>query len=134
MLLYFALVTRTRVGESYNSGVGGITMLVTGLMLVGVSVVLFARSPFRMPVGERLFRRVWLGPLGRGFLRLAARSARRQVSATAATPRMAPRAVAVAPNEVSSTVTKRSGDDSTAAVAELRRRVAALERWRESTA
>lgn len=133
VLLYFALVTRTRVGESYNSGVGGIIMLVTGLMLVGVSVVLFARSPFRMPIGERLFRRVWLGPLGRGFLRLAARSAHRQVSATATIPRTAPRAVAVAPNEVPSTVTKRSGDDSTEAVAELQQRVAALERWREST-
>ena len=133
VLLYFALVTRTRVGETYNSGVGGITMLVTGLMLVGVSMVLFARSPFRMPIGERLFRRVWLGPLGRGFLRLAARSARRQGAATATIPRTAPRAVAVAPNEVPSTVTKRSGDDSTEAVAELRQRVAALERWREST-
>ena len=33
--------------------------------LFGVSLGLLLRSPFRMPIGERLFRIVWLGPIGR---------------------------------------------------------------------
>lgn len=40
---------------------GNLTMAASGLSLLGVSFLLFARSPFRMPVGERLFRLVWLG-------------------------------------------------------------------------
>ena len=36
-----------------------------GPRLLGVSFLLLARSPFRMPLGERLFRIVWLGPPGR---------------------------------------------------------------------
>ena len=35
-----------------------ITMVFTSLALLGVSMVLLLRSPFRMPVGERAFRRI----------------------------------------------------------------------------
>ncbi|MES2125158.1 MAG: serine/threonine-protein kinase [Gemmatimonadota bacterium] len=48
-------------------------LFITGTCLLGVSFVLLMRSPFRMSIGERLFRRLWLGPLGRAFLRMAIR-------------------------------------------------------------
>jgi serine/threonine-protein kinase len=51
----------------------GLIMIFSAVAMLGVALVLFARSPLRMPVGERLFRRIWLGPVGRGFLAFAAR-------------------------------------------------------------
>ncbi len=52
----------------------GITLVFTGLMLFAVSFVLLSRSPFRMSPGERMFRLIWLGPIGRTFVRIGARS------------------------------------------------------------
>ena len=49
------------------------TLVITGFCLFAVSLVLLLRSPFRMAISERLFRALWLGPLGRTFLRLAVR-------------------------------------------------------------
>ncbi len=48
-------------------------MIVAGFVLTGFGLTLLIRSPFRMPVGERMFRLVWLGPVGRGILRFGAR-------------------------------------------------------------
>ncbi len=48
-------------------------MIISAMMMIGISLVLFIRSPIRMPAGERAFRRIWLGPIGRGFLALASR-------------------------------------------------------------
>jgi hypothetical protein len=49
------------------------TLFITGGCLFAVSIVLLVRSPFRMSIGERFFRALWLGPLGGKFLRLAIR-------------------------------------------------------------
>jgi eukaryotic-like serine/threonine-protein kinase len=51
----------------------GSVLVLTALILFGVSLALLARSPFRPPFGERFFRLVWLGPIGRWFLRFASR-------------------------------------------------------------
>lgn len=40
-------------------------------ILLGVSIVTILRSPLRMPPGERLFRWIWLGGIGRALLRRA---------------------------------------------------------------
>jgi hypothetical protein len=40
-------------------------------MLLGFSLPLLLRSPFKMPMPERLFRAVWLGPFGRGMFAVA---------------------------------------------------------------
>jgi serine/threonine-protein kinase len=57
----------------YGSGPGGILMITSAMMMIGIGFVLFIRSPMRMSAGERAFRRIWLGPIGRGFLALASR-------------------------------------------------------------
>jgi hypothetical protein len=56
----------------------------TGLSLFGVSLILLARSPFRMPLGERLFRLTWLGAPGRLFVRASMRGVATQSSRVSA--------------------------------------------------
>ena len=54
----------------------GVVLVFVGTAMFGTSIVLLLKSPFRMPPGERLFRRVWLGPIGRAFVRFAGRGVR----------------------------------------------------------
>jgi serine/threonine-protein kinase len=129
-LIWGALRTRVRIPDGYRTPFPGFVLIVSGAWLLGVSVVLLLRNPFRMPPGERLFRLVWLGPLGRGFLRVAARrvragaggSARRLSSAAHEAVVRRPPAPAAPP------ATARRPDDR---LASLEARVAALERWRD---
>ncbi len=77
LMVVVAYHTRVRVGpRQYSTPPLGIVLVFTGLVLFGVSAVLVLKSPFRMTPGERLFSRVWLGPVGRAFLRLSMRGAR----------------------------------------------------------
>ncbi len=62
---------------AFKVGLTGGIVAVTGMCLFGVSVVLLLRSPFRAALGERLFRGIWLGPLGHRFLAWAVRRRRR---------------------------------------------------------
>ena len=51
----------------------GVVMLYSLTVTRGMSIVGLMRSPFRRPVGERLFRVFWLGAPGRWLLKAAAR-------------------------------------------------------------
>jgi serine/threonine-protein kinase len=107
----------------------------TGLSLLAVSFVLFARSPFRMPVDERMYRLVWLGPIGRAFLWLSTRGVGGRPPTAARSPATQDRA----------RTRRRSADGVPLAppadpaapplpkdgIASLEARVAALERWRD---
>ncbi len=135
-LVRIALATRVRLGPTwYATPTVGVLLVILGIALFGMSLVMLVKSPFRMPPGERLFRLVWLGPIGRGFVWLSARG----VAATApgrltrpaapsrsgltaalrvsADPAVAPPAMGVTPRVPTSFVT-------------LEARVDALERWR----
>ena len=126
VLFWWALQLRVQVGpRSYDVGIGATTMVITSLILFGVSFLLLLRSPFRMPVGERLFRMIWLGGFGRWFLSLAARGI--APSATASTGTTG--ATATAPRPV--VIATSPPQEST--LAALDRRVRALEDWRQST-
>jgi len=108
----------------FRSPLPGAVLVMSGMALFGVSAVLLIKSPFRMSPGERLFRLVWLGPLGRGFVRLAGRGVRRGPSAparrTAPTPLVGATAAPTRP--AAGTLPDRLGT--------LEARVAELERWR----
>jgi eukaryotic-like serine/threonine-protein kinase len=123
-MLWIALQLREGIPGKYRMGYAAITLLLSGLILLGVSFVLLARSPFRMPVGERLFRRFWLGAPGRAFLQLAARgvttSSASRTSSTSTASRSFTPALAVSPR-----ATVAPGSIT------LEERVRALERWRE---
>lgn len=124
-LLYGALQLRVELAPGrYQTGPGGLTMVISALILFSVSMVLLVRSPFRMPVGERLFRRIWLGGFGRWFLKRAAHGV--SSGATASTGNTG--AATVASVSMAEDQTARNG----ATVADLDRRVKALEQWRRS--
>jgi serine/threonine-protein kinase len=124
---YWALSFRTLIHPGYYKvlPIGAVLILSAAIML-GVSTVLLSRSPIRMPIGERLFRLVWLGPIGRTFIGFAGRgvappaaasAASRPTGVRAATPNPAVRPPVAAPDRV----------------AALEFRVAALEQWRDKT-
>ncbi len=122
-MAWWALRMRKQIGpHSYQVPIAGILLVFGGVALFGVSLGLLLRSPFRMPMGERLFRLVWLGPIGRSFVRFAGRGLARQrstsgVSGVVAKPQAKP-APSAAP-----AARARSGPA-------LEMRVAELERWR----
>jgi len=126
VLFWAAMQLRVQVGpRSYDVGIGATTMVITSLILFGVSFVLLLRSPFRMPVGERLFRMIWLGAFGRWFLRRAARGLTPGVTASTGTTgatATAPRPAVIA-----------TPPPQEATLAALDRRVRSLEDWRQST-
>jgi serine/threonine-protein kinase len=99
LLLRLALAMREQVGpHSYRVGFMGVFMVFSAFAMAGIGLVLLLRSPFRAPVGERLFRLVWLGAFGRWFLRGAMKQTGGGTSAPRTSPnnaRPAPTAAAV---------------------------------------
>jgi hypothetical protein len=110
--------------QRYASPPLGIALVFSGFALLGTSLVLLLKSPFRMPPGERIFRLLWLGPIGRGFVRLSMRGVktRGDVARSSAKP-----VAVVAP--VAAPLPVRAATDP---IASLDARVAELERWRRS--
>jgi len=124
VLFYGALASRVQLGpRQFRIGFGGTTMAITSLILLGVSLVLLIRSPFRMPVGERLFRRIWLGAFGRWFLRRAARRLRPSSTASSGT---------TGPSLIAPAVSGTNGGGEKTSLHDLDRRVRELEQWRRS--
>jgi hypothetical protein len=114
----------------YQVETPGIVLIFSAAILFGVSLALLLRSPFRMPIGERLFRLLWLGPLGRAFVRMAGRGhASRAGGGPVAVVTVAPAAVTSnGAHQAKATVTVAVAAER---VAKLESRIAELERWRE---
>jgi hypothetical protein len=124
VLFYGALQSRVEIRPgNYRIGFGGTTMVFTSLVMLGVSLVLLLRSPFRMPVGERFFRRIWLGAFGGWFLRRAARGLSPSSTASTGT---------TGPSTITPAVSNSSGSGGETALRDLDRRVRELEQWRRS--
>jgi serine/threonine-protein kinase len=80
-MVRLALATRVQLGPTrFSTPPYGILLVFAGFALLGMSLVLLVKSPFRMSPIERLYRIVWLGPVGRGFVRLSARGVREGAS------------------------------------------------------
>ena len=117
----------------YNVRPPGGFMVVGALIMLGVSLALLGRSPFRAPLGERLFRLVWLGPLGRAFVRFASRGRSGTGAARGASTGRSKVVTRVpSPNGAGMPAAARGGggDDRLAA---LEARVVELERWRKTS-
>jgi hypothetical protein len=125
LLFYGALQSRIQLGpRQFRIGAGGTTMAVTSLIMLGVSLVLLLRSPFRMPAGERLFRFIWLGAFGRWFLARAARGLTPGTSASTGATGQSP--------VVAATPRRNGSHASDPSLRDLEKRVDALEQWRRS--
>ena len=132
-MIYSAYQMRIPMGAGrFGNSIAGLILVFSGTALFGTSLVLLLKSPFRMPPGERLFRLVWLGAIGRAFVRFSARGVPTRASAKSAqfSARVAvgsaagPMHAAVVPaRPVAATTVDRLG--------ELEQRVGALERWRD---
>ena len=128
----------------------GTAALYGGLLLIAGSLVLLSRSPFSMSPGERVFRWIWLGPIGRAFVAVGARTAgaaprngdtprtgivspeeSRAIVAPAALVAVAIPPIAVAPVAAAPVAGLRADAPS---IASLDERVKALEQWRDERA
>ena len=84
VIIAYAYSQRIEVGPTkYDTPLLARLLLVSALPTLAIGAVMLARSPFRMSPGERIFRLLWLGPIGRGLLWLGARGARRNPNAAA---------------------------------------------------
>ncbi|MBA3404384.1 MAG: hypothetical protein H0U13_06865 [Gemmatimonadaceae bacterium] len=131
VMIWTALRLRIPIRPGYYMMTKPVILLVTsGFAMLGISVVLLIKSPLRMPLGERSFRLVWLGPVGRLFVRFAGRGVQAAFAGTAVRPRSGAAAAAVAigrePTKTSSA--SLPGDRLGA----LETRVSELERWRST--
>ena len=126
---------RVQIGpHQYGNPPVGVALFFAGVSLLGTSVVLLLKSPFRMPPGERLFRLVWLGPVGHTFVRFAGRSVRagargQAVRRSTVTPPSV-RLAAVVPSALVQPMNAAAPDR----LDDLERRLARLEQWREERA
>ncbi len=141
LMIRYALDMRIPApGGNYRSSTGVVVMVMSGFAMLGIGTVLLAKSPYRMPPGERLFRLFWLGPLGRTFIRFAGRGVGRAgptrsgASAAGGARRASGQARAVSRPSKAATL---GGSDVRSAPADrvesLEARVAELERWRDRT-
>jgi hypothetical protein len=106
--------------------VPGTLFVITGELVLAFVLVLLIRSPFRMSPGERVFRAIWLGPIGRGFIHIGARG----VVGTRRTPGRSPsRAITARAAPV-----RAHSPRPESTLTRLEARVAELEKWRDSDA
>jgi predicted Ser/Thr protein kinase len=129
-MIWWALTFRHQLGpRKFQTDLPGVVLLFGAIILFGVSLGLLLRSPFRMPIGERLFRIVWLGPVGRAFIGLAGRGVARPSSASGVSAVVGTRSAQQPALPVVPTPAARAPDR----VAALEMRVAELERWRRDS-
>lgn len=146
-LIWGGMKLRVQTGpQQYQVPLGAAFMIVSAMCMIGVSGMLIARSPIRTPVGERAFRRVWLGPIGRAFLAMGARGVRRDPGGAPAvmsafvrsTPASRagesrasrPAVLSQAPPSATDAAVGNEMGSGGDAVARLERRIEALEAWR----
>ena len=133
-LVLIALSMRTPIGpRQYRVPPAAAAMVITASLLLGMALVLLVRSPFRMAAGEFLFRLVWLGPVGRGILRLGARGVGTGKAGSGPTSGRASRPAAA--GTPAPQVPPTSGNDGRAGsgrLEALEARVSELEKWRDT--
>ena len=123
---------QTESRQPVRASLGKLVMAASGLSLLGVSFLLLARSPFRMPPGERMFRLVWLGPPGRWFVRFSSRGVAPPATGKTLPGRTrAPASASSTPRVAAPIATPAAPPAPLDRMGALEARVAALEQWRD---
>ena len=135
VMIRAAFALRVQVSPGiYQSPPGGVALVLSGFFLLGTSLVLLLKSPFRMPPAEGVFRLIWLGPFGRGFVWLSTRGVR--ATSPLAIRRLTSPHPSAAPQTggepSAANIQPAAGANSAGAspLAALEARVGELERWR----
>ena len=140
-----SLAARTRLGPmAWHVPPAAMVGFFASRVLGGIALVVLVRNPLRMPIGERLFRWLWLGPVGARLLRgttgttVPPTGVPTGIPARQPTPVAVPVGVAtpasVARMEARSAprVVLSGAPHPSEALAAAEARLAALERWREA--
>jgi eukaryotic-like serine/threonine-protein kinase len=107
----------------------GSLFVTIAMVMLGVSLALILRSPFSQPIGERMYRLTWLGPIGKLFVRISGRGAWKADQAGAVTrsrPSTVPPTRQTQPPMAAPVV-------APARIEALEQRITELERWRKSS-
>ena len=107
----------------------GSLFVTMAMVMLGVSLALILRSPFSQPIGERMYRLTWLGPIGKLFVRISGRGAWKadqSGSVTRSRPSTVPPTRQTQPPMAAPVV-------APARIEALEQRIAELERWRKSS-
>ena len=129
LMILAGLTFRVQLGpKMYRTALPGAVLVISSMPLLGIGTMLLLRSPFRMTLGERLFRLVWMGPIGLGVLRLAGARVNKPANrmTRSVTPAVATRASAPPPVPVPA----KPSTQMEARVGAIEKRLADLERWR----
>jgi hypothetical protein len=132
VMIWVSMSMRTPVGpRQFRSPPGGVLLGFSGIALFGMGFVLLVKSPFRMSPPERLFRLVWLGPIGRAFVRLSMRGAKTGGGPVRRGRTVSPGQVPISvPVPVVPQLPNAVAPTPTSSLASLESRVTELERWR----
>jgi len=117
---------RERQPGYYTTSLPGVILIFAAAVALGVGLVLALRSPFRMPLKERLLRLIWLGPVGRAIFDLTGRRVRRAVNVPGVVTAPALRSMSDVPAHRAPASAPAHESDRVAA---LEQRVAKLEAW-----
>lgn len=124
----FALGFRHEIRRGYYSVSAWGSLLVTmSMFYLGVGVVLLSKSPLRMPLGERVFRWIWLGPFGRWFVKFGGRKAARSTGMAVGGAAMARRATPGSSSSARFPVVLSSGPTGEVLTGPVEERVSSLE-------
>jgi len=109
-----------------------VVMLISAVVMLGIAFIGLMRNPFRAGVGERMFRRVWMGWPGRAFLAMAGRGAAGAGGGAGTTDAASGAPARTTPIQLAGSAdTGRKASDEAVRLARLEARVDALERARE---
>jgi serine/threonine-protein kinase len=138
VLIWLALAERVQVEPGrYRIPRPMVAVLVGAVFMLGVAFIGLVRSPFRTTAGERMFRRIWMGPPGKALLRRAARGVVMPAGAVTSPAITAPPAKTVSLSDARTVArgeahTGQRASAEAARLARLEARVEALERWRDA--
>jgi serine/threonine-protein kinase len=130
-MMWLAFLRRKQIGpHQFQLGLVGAVFLFGAIVLFGVSLGMLLRSPFRPSIGERLFRVIWLGPIGRAFVRFAGRGLTRDGASASSAQRSGASRVRAAPPAAPAPRSTQGAVAASDRIGALEVRVAELERWR----
>jgi hypothetical protein len=127
MILFVLTASREVTPGQFQTPRPYMVMLFSAVIMIGIAFIGLVRNPFRTSVGERFFRLVWMGWVGRLLLRFVSRGLEFPSAGSASSGRMA---AVPAPSPAAAAPVGAAVHVDGQRLKELETRLEALERWR----